>query len=183
MAREALRSGISSHKAALIALRVLLVLGMLISLYLVYEHFAPVASTFCKFGESFDCGVVSKSPYANLDGISYLLTIDYGLPLPMIDIAGIHPLLDFLTTNAFLGFLMLLFLLLLINAYVRGKPCFGIAAPRLPSLIIALFVISIAYGMFLIYIQHSILKTYCILCLALDAIMLATAVLWWGIRR
>lgn len=172
----------SSRRRALIALNVLLVLGMFVSLYLLYEHFAPVASKFCTFGESFDCGVVSKSPYANLDGISYLLTMDYGLSLPLIDIASVHPLLDFLTTNAFLGFLMLLFLLLLINAQVRGNACFGISPQHLPSLITGLFAFSIAYGMFLIYIQHFILQTYCILCLALDAILLASAVLWWGIK-
>lgn len=183
MPREQLFPKPASHQTALIALNVLLVFGMLVSLYLVYEHFAPVASKFCTFGESFDCGVVSKSPYANLDGISYLLTIDYGLPLPLVDIAGIHPILDFLTANALLGFLMLLVLLLLINAQVRGKPFLGISPQRLSKFITALFMFSIAYGMFLIYIQHSILKTYCILCLTLDVILLATAVLWWGIRR
>jgi uncharacterized membrane protein len=156
---------------------------MLISLYLVYEHFAPAASKFCQFGASFDCGVVSKSPYANLDGISYLLTMDYGLSLPLIDISSRNMVLDFLTTNAFLGFLMLLFLLLSINASVRGKSCIGVSPLRLPALITALFTFSIIYGAYLIYIQHSILKTYCILCLALDAIMLAAAVLWWGIKQ
>jgi uncharacterized membrane protein len=52
-------------------LNVLLVIGMLLSLFLVYEHFSPAASKFCTFGESLDCGIVNKSPYANLDGISY----------------------------------------------------------------------------------------------------------------
>ncbi len=171
------------HRKKVIALNVLLILGMIASLYLLYEHFAPVASKFCKFGNSFDCGVVSKSPYSNLDGISYLLTIDYQLPLPLIDIAGVHPILDFLTTNAFLGFLMLLFLLALINAHVRNRSLLGIPSWRMPKLITGLIVFSIAYGMFLIYIQHYILKTYCILCLTLDAIFLATAVLWWRIQR
>ena len=77
-------------------LNVVLVIGMLISLFLVYEHFSPSASKFCTLGANLDCGIVNKSPYANLDGLSYLLTIDYGLPLPLIDISGINLLYNYL---------------------------------------------------------------------------------------
>ena len=170
-------------KKVSIVLNILFIIGMLLSIYLLYEHFAPVTSKFCKFGNSFDCGVVSKSPYANLDGISYLLTIDYQLPLPLINIAGIHPFFDFVTANAFLGFLMLIFLLLLVNAWSRNRSVFGIDVRHMPSIITTLIAISLLYGMFLIYIQHSILKTYCILCLALDAVLLATAVIWWHVKK
>lgn len=171
------------YRKAPIAINVLLIIGMFVSLFLLYEHFAPVASKFCKFGNSFDCGIVSKSPYSNLDGISYLLTIDYNLPLPLIDIAGINPIFDFLTTNAFLGFLMLFALLFLIHSYVRNRSFLGIQSWQMPRLITGLLIFSLLYGMFLIYIQHSILKTYCILCLTLDAILLSTAVIWWKIIK
>ena len=81
---------------------VVLIIGMLISLFLVYEHFSPSASKFCTFGNSFNCGIVNKSPYANLDGLSYLLTIDFKLNLPMITISDINPFFDLITSNAFL---------------------------------------------------------------------------------
>src|SRR3989344_2808480 len=93
------------NKRIFVWFQIVLVIGMLISLFLVYEHFTPTASKFCSFGKGFDCGIVNKSPYANIDGISYLLTIDFGLDLPLINISGINLFFDFITSNAFLGLL------------------------------------------------------------------------------
>src|SRR3989344_4393241 len=94
-------------------LSILLIIGMILSLYLLYEHFSTTTSKLCTFGENFNCGIVNKSPYANLDGIFYLLTIDLNLNLPLINISDINVILDFLTANAFLGFLTLLLLFFL----------------------------------------------------------------------
>ena len=101
-------------------LKIFLVIGMLISLFLIYEHFSETASEFCTFGTSFDCGIVNKSPYSTLDGISYLLTIDYGLNLPLINLTP-NLFLEFIFSNAFLGFLTLLFLFFLLLNYEKKK--------------------------------------------------------------
>ena len=104
-------------------MNIFLIIGMLISIFLVYEHFSPSISKFCTFGDSFDCGIVNKSPYANLDGIFYLLTIDFGIPFPasLMTISDSNWFLDFITSNAFLGFLTLLLLFFLARANYKNS--------------------------------------------------------------
>ena len=170
-------------KKKLRILRILLVLGMLVSVYLVFEHFSTVLSEFCKFGESFDCGIVNKSPYANVDGISYLLTIDFGWQVPLIDISGINFLFDLLTSNAFLGFLTLLFLLMLVNAYKNGRKFLWIGKPEVLAWMKGITLFSVLYGFYLFLVQHFLLKTYCIFCLALDIILIILFVIIWGIKK
>src|SRR3989344_4359769 len=157
-------------------LSIFLVFGMLISAFLIYEHFSLTASKFCTFGTNLDCGIVNKSPYANLDGISYLLTIDFNLPLPLIDISGINWFFDFITTNAFLGFLTLLFVLLLNLNYKKSKFLF-ILKERNVKWIRGVLIFGVIYGFYLFLIQHFILKTYCIFCLALDLIIIISLII------
>jgi len=160
-----------------ILLNILLVIGMLSALFLVYEHFSPTASKYCTFGESFDCGIVNKSPYANLDGISYLLTIDFGLPLPLIDISGINWFFDLITSNAFWGFLILL-LIFLLRTKFKNKKLLWITPEKNTKWVIGLLTFGLVYGgIYLLAIQHFILKTYCIVCLILDAVLLVSVII------
>ena len=155
----------------------LLTLGMLIALFLVYEHFSTSASQFCSFSNSFDCGIVNKSPYANLDGISYLLTIDLGLNLPLLDIRGVNWFFDLITSNAFLGFLTLLLLLIMFHFYRTNKDLLFIKKNKLKSWMIGIFIFSLVYGFYLFLIQHFILKTYCIFCFGLDFVIILSFIL------
>jgi len=163
-------------------LNVALIIGMLISAFLVYEHFSLTVSKFCTFGDSFDCGIVNKSPYANLDGISYLLTIDFNLPLPLIDISGINWFFDFITANAFLGFITLLFILLLNLKHKKNKFMFVSKRDNL-KWIRGILIFSLVYGFYLFLIQHFILRTYCILCIALDLIIIISLILSLKINK
>ncbi|MBS3083416.1 hypothetical protein J4423_01280 [Candidatus Pacearchaeota archaeon] len=162
-------------------LNVFLIIGMLISAFLVYEHFSATASKFCTLGEGFDCGIVNKSPYANLDGISYLLTIDFNLPLPLIDISGINWFFDLITANAFLGFLTLLFIFMLNLKHNESKFTFVLKKDNL-KWIRGVLVFGVVYGFYLFLIQHFILKTYCIFCIALDLIMVVSLILSYRIK-
>ena len=163
-------------------LNVALIIGMLISAFLVYEHFSLTVSKFCTFGDSFDCGIVNKSPYANLDGISYLLTIDFNLPLPLIDISGINWFFDFITANAFLGFITLLFILLLNLKHKKNKFMFVSKRDNL-KWIRGILIFGLVYGFYLFLIQHFILRTYCILCIALDLIIIISLILSLKINK
>ncbi len=165
------------------SLYIVLIVGMLISLFLLYEHFSPSASKFCTFGEGFDCGIVNKSPYANLDGISYLLTIDMKLPLPLIDISGVNGFFDFITANAFLGFLVLLFMLFLLKAQKEGKDFLWIKKGEALNWMFGISIFGVLYGFYLFLIQHFVLQTYCIFCLALDAALLLNLILVWRLRK
>lgn len=164
------------------ALSIFLIIGMLISAFLIYEHFSESASKFCTFGEGFNCGIVNKSPYANLDGLSYLLTIDFNLPLPLIDISGTNLFFDFITTNAFLGLLTLFFVLMLNLNYKKDKFLF-IEKKSNVKWIRGIMVFGMLYGFYLFLIQHSILKTYCIFCLALDITILIALILSFKIKN
>ena len=164
------------------ALSIFLIIGILISAFLIYEHFSESASKFCTFGEGFNCGIVNKSPYANLDGLSYLLTIDFNLPLPLIDISGINLFFDFITTNAFLGLLTLFFVLLLNLNYKKDKFLF-IEKKSNTKWIRGIMIFGMLYGFYLFLIQHSILKTYCIFCLALDLTIIVALILSFKIKN
>jgi uncharacterized membrane protein len=172
----------NQEKKRVFYLKILLVIGMLLALFLVYEHFSPSASKFCTFGANFDCGVVNKSPYANLDGLSYLLTIDYGLNLPLVDISGINTFFDFVTSNAFLGFLTLLFLFGLVHAYEKKKGFWWVQKKQVVSWIKGLLVFGILYGLYLFYIQHSLLQMYCIFCLGLDVTLVLLCIIAWRLK-
>ncbi|MBC8500394.1 MAG: hypothetical protein ISS25_03775 [Nanoarchaeota archaeon] len=172
-----------TQKKLFVSLIVLLSIGMLDSLFLVYEHFSPTASKYCTFGEGFDCGIVNKSPYANLDGISYLLTIDFKLPIPLIDIAGLGVFFDLVTSNAFLGFLTLLFILLLLIARYEKKGFLWVKYEKTTAWIKGLLIFGVIYGFYLFLIQHFILKTYCLFCLFLDLILLIGLILAWRLKK
>lgn len=163
-------------------LSIFLIVGILISAFLIYEHFSATASKFCSFGNNLDCGIVNKSPYANLDGFSYLLTIDFNLPLPLIDISGINVFFDFITTNAFLGLLTLFFVLMLNLKYKKDKFLF-VKRKSNVKWIRGIMVFSILYGFYLFLIQHYILKTYCIFCLALDLMIIVSLIISFKIKN
>lgn len=163
-----------SYNKKKIILNSVFVIAILISLFLLYEHFAE-GSQICNFGKSLDCGVVNKSPYANLDGISYWLTIDLNLPIKLIDISSKNLFLNFITTNAFLSILVFLFLLYLLNK----ENAFGIKKEKKAKIIKTILTLSFLYGMYLVYIQHSVLQTYCVFCLALDATIITGLITSW----
>lgn len=163
-------------------LKGLFVVGMLVALFLVYEHFSPSASKYCTFGESFDCGIVNKSPYATLDGISYLLTIDFGWSLPMINLTQYGAFVELLVSNAFLGFLTLLFLFFLLKAYTKHKSFLWIKSNRILAWMKGILVFGVLYGLYLFLIQHFILKTYCLFCIVLDLILLSSLLMVWRMK-
>jgi len=153
---------------------IVLLIGILLSLFLLYEKYDASASVVCTFGESFNCGTVSKSPYAQVDGIFYLMAIEYGWPVPLIDISGKGFIFDLLTSNSFLGFITLLFLF---GLHITKKKFLFVASrdkDRITRIIVAL---SVLYAAYLLYIQHSILQTYCVFCIGLDFVILVAFIL------
>lgn len=161
----------------------LFVVGMLVSLFLAYEHFSPEASKFCTFGTSFDCGIVNKSPYANLDGLSYLLTVDFGWNIPLINLTQYGFWADLLTSNAFLGFLTLLLLFFLLRASQKNKNCLWIRSSKTLSWVQGILLFGVLYGFYLFLIQHFLLKTYCLFCLVLDVILITSLIIVWRLHH
>jgi len=69
------------------AIAVLSVLGMAVSGVSLDHHFRKTKTTFCDFGESFNCDIVNRSEYSSVAGI----------PVALIGILGYAALLAFST--------------------------------------------------------------------------------------
>ena len=158
---------------------VVIVIGLLISGFLVYEHFAESASEFCNIGEGFDCGIVNKSPYANIDGIFFLLVIEKGWSIPYINVSSINVFFDLLTSVAFLGFWTLV-LLLSLSISNKKDDLLWITANKKEAWIKGITAFGLLFGAYLFLIQHLVLKTYCIFCLGLDAVLISLVIIAWG---
>jgi uncharacterized membrane protein len=66
---------------------VLAILGMIVSAVSLQHHFAKSKTSYCDFGESFNCDVVNRSQYSSIAGI----------PVAGIGVAGYAVLLAFAT--------------------------------------------------------------------------------------
>ncbi len=162
---------------------ILLLLGIILSLFLSYQHFSTSAGKFCTFGDSFSCDIVNKSPYSNLDGISYLLTIDFGLNLPLVDISSINWFLNLITSVAFLGFLLISLIFLMLIFYNEKKDFLFVKHNRIFLWARFMLIFGVLFGIYLFLIQHFILKTYCILCIALDIILIILLFTIWRLEK
>lgn len=62
-----------NYKKRWAAMMVFTFVAVLLTIQLLRLHWAPALSDFCTFGESFDCDVVNKSPFAKLLGLPVAL--------------------------------------------------------------------------------------------------------------
>lgn len=171
-------------KKVFVIAKVIAVLAMLVSLFLVYEHFSEGAEQFCTFGESLNCGIVNKSPYASIDGILYFLLFDMGIKqVQLLNLADYGPFADFVTTNAFWGFITFLFIFFSVSAIEKKKRFFGMDARKQLRVLKWILWLSIFYALYLVYIELFVLKTICLFCVVLDALIVLTLVSVYLIGR
>ena len=163
--------------------KVIAVLAMLVSLFLIYEHFSEGAEQFCTFGESLNCGVVNKSPYASIDGILYFLLFDAGIQVPLLNLADYGHFIDLITTNAFWGFVTFLFVFFSVRAIEKKKKCFGMDVKKQLRVLKWVLWLSILYALYLVYIELFVLKTICLFCIILDVLIVLTLVSVYLIGR
>ncbi len=153
------------QKKRLLWIRILCILAILIAAYLAREHYAKEPSKFCVFGKSWNCDIVNKSLYSNVDAIFYMLGLNVNIPIP----------------NAIVGGLLFVFIFLTTFSIKKNKPLFGIAAQKLIKLDRTLLFFGILYGLFLFYIQAFVLYTYCLFCILLDLVILSSFILFLGL--
>lgn len=163
-------------KKAFPILGIIFAIGIVISLFLVYQHFNKDASKLCTFGD-FSCSIVNTSPYANVDGISYLLVVEYGLPFPYVNISNMNFVFDLLTSNAFLGLVMLLILFLMLVAWRRKQKFLFVPSEKVRKAMLGILISGAIYGLYLLWIEETVLKTYCLFCLLLDIAIISSLVI------
>jgi len=155
-------------KKRLLYIRIIAIIAILVSGYLVYEHYRTTPSEFCVIGEGFNCDIVNKSPYAEIGGIFYFLNFDLGLNVPLpnlpLPISGVSILI-------FLSFVLMTYTI------QKKQKFFNINPKNQIKLLKWLIVLSIVFALYLVYIEAFVLLNWCIYCLTLDVLILAEAIL------
>ncbi len=135
---------------------VLAILGMLITVYLTYQHYAPTGSKLCNFTDTISCDIVNKSTYSELFSAVHLeeLALLLGFDIPV-------SILGFFTYFV----IMILAILLLKN-------------PResLSTFLVYLTGIGAIFSLYLTIIEAFVLEAWCIFCVTQAIIIL---VLFW----
>jgi vitamin-K-epoxide reductase (warfarin-sensitive) len=62
-------ASVNDNRWLLVAIAVLSCFGMVISAVSLQRHYAKSASSFCEFGEKFNCDIVNRSEYSTVMGI------------------------------------------------------------------------------------------------------------------
>jgi vitamin-K-epoxide reductase (warfarin-sensitive) len=77
----------SSYARLLLIIAFLAIAGIAVSSVSLWHHYSPSKTSFCDFGEDFNCDIVNKSEYSTL----------LGVPVSLIGIVGYAALLAFAT--------------------------------------------------------------------------------------
>src|SRR3977135_2076626 len=65
-------------RSRLVSIAVLALAGMIVSAVSLQRHYAKSATSYCEFGEKFNCDIVNRSEYSSL----------FGIPVAGIGMAG-----------------------------------------------------------------------------------------------
>lgn len=150
-------------KRLFVFLSVVIFLAILDSIYLTYLHYSE-ESSFCDISASLNCDVVNRGEFSTLDGvINHFFGTYIVLPIP----------------NAVISIVVFLIIYLCLYLLYSGKRIFNIRQGHILNFVKSLLIISIIYALILIYIEAFILYTFCILCLALDILIILTTIGVW----
>lgn len=153
-------------------LKIFTFLAILVSIYLAAQHYSPNESKFCQWSATLDCNIVNKSPYSTVDGILYLLSFEYGLNTPYIDIP---------IPNAVLSILLFLFVFGALFSLEKKGTYFGMNVTRTITVLRTLLWISLIYAAYLFFIEVSVLKAYCPFCIVLDILIILILILLYRV--
>jgi vitamin-K-epoxide reductase (warfarin-sensitive) len=101
------------HPRLMLALALVALAGMVVSSISIYHHFASTKTSFCNFGESFNCDMVNRSAYSTVLGVPVALIGVLGYLL-ILALATVYrdkaetPIMLLLTTVGGLGFALYL---------------------------------------------------------------------------
>jgi uncharacterized membrane protein len=114
--------------------------GIVVSAVSLQRHYAKAATEFCDFGQKFNCDIVNRSEYSEVEGI----------PVAAVGVLG-YAALFFLTT-------------------------FWKSRPETPNRLLAASAAGFCFAFYLTYVEAERLKTWCILCVASQALILLITV-------
>jgi vitamin-K-epoxide reductase (warfarin-sensitive) len=80
-------------RSLLVGIAILSIAGMIVSSISLQRHYAKSATSYCEFGEKFNCDIVNRSEYSSLMGIpvSLIGVAGYGLLLTLSTVCRSRP--------------------------------------------------------------------------------------------
>jgi vitamin-K-epoxide reductase (warfarin-sensitive) len=114
-----------ANRLLFLAIALLAVLGMADSAVSLQRHYAKSASSFCEFGEKFDCDIVNRSEYSTVIGIPVagIGVVGYGFLLALATIYRSRQETPTRLLAVAAAGLAFAFYLTYIEAYVLGTWC------------------------------------------------------------
>lgn len=139
-----------------------LILALIISSYLIYIHYSDSESSFCDISQGLSCDIVNKSLYSEFPQGS-------GIPVSI---------LGFITF-----FLMLVIVILIKEDYSFKINKTKINKKVLIDFLIKLLIFSLLFAAYLVYVELYLILSICILCVALDILLLLMLYYSFELRR
>jgi vitamin-K-epoxide reductase (warfarin-sensitive) len=108
-----MQSAMTFRRRLMLAIALVALAGVVVSSVSLYHHFSTSKTSFCNFGESFNCDIVNRSSYSMLAGVPVALIGVIGYLL-IIGLATIYrdkaetPILLLITSTGGLGFALYL---------------------------------------------------------------------------
>jgi vitamin-K-epoxide reductase (warfarin-sensitive) len=131
----------ASNRIWFVLIAILSFAGMVVSAVSLQRHYAKSATGFCDFSENFNCDIVNRSEYSEVQGI----------PVAAIGALG-YAALFFLST-------------------------FSKSRSETPNRLLAASIGGLCFALYLTYIEAYELKTWCVLCVASQALIFLITVL------
>ncbi|MBS3158720.1 hypothetical protein J4206_05525 [Candidatus Woesearchaeota archaeon] len=123
------------------------IIGIILSLYLTYQHYKEGKDAFCQ-ALGGGCDVVNKSTYSELGGLLTLFGFDINFPFPV----------------AVVGLLGFLFNLVVVMLLIKGT---GFGIKNKASILKVMFaanLLGLLFAIFVTYIEYGILEVPCYYC-------------------
>ena len=151
----------NNYKLILNSLIVISILSMIISIYLIYLHYADTSS-FCDISPSLSCDIVNKSRYSEFPPGN-------GIPVSIF---------GFLTFSA----LLVLFMFIKEGfSYKINKT--KIDKKFLVKIIIWILWVSVLFSAYLVYAELFLILSICILCVVLDILIIIMLILTYKLKK
>ena len=149
---------------------IILLLAIFTSIYLIYLHYAPSRhESFCNIADSnFSCDIVYKGEFSTLDGIiNHLFKLNLYFPL----------------SNAIMS--LVFFTLVLVGTFLvyKNRKFLSLSPVKMLKIIRILLILSLFYAIFLVYLEMYVIFAWCIVCMALDILIILSLVFSFLIKK
>ena len=131
----------AGNRAWFVLIAILSCAGIVVSAVSLQRHYAKSATEFCDFSQKFDCDIVNRSEYSEVEGI----------PVAAIGV---------------LGYATIFFL----SAFSKSRA-------EAPNRVLGTSIAGLCFALYLTYVEAYELKTWCILCVASQALIVLITLL------